>query len=59
MIQSGMEDTYTHHSTGYICTVCGGVAIAEIEGSYLCASHAIDAMTVTIDLRQPEPAVEV
>lgn len=42
-----MEDTYTHHSTGYTCTVCGGVAIAEIAGSYLCGGHAIDAMTVT------------
>jgi hypothetical protein len=54
-----MEDTYTHHSTGYIRTVCGGEAVAEIQGRYLCDSHAIDTMTVTSDLREPEPAAEV
>ncbi len=56
MILSGMEDIDTQHSTGYTCTVCGSVAVAEIAGSYLCASHAIDTMTVSIDLRDEESA---
>jgi len=60
MIQSGMEDTYTKHTTGYTCSVCGGDAVAEIVGNYLCGNHAIDYMTLSIDLRKDETAsVEV
>jgi len=45
-----MEDTDTQHETGHICTVCGGVAVVDLDGNYLCATHAIEAMA-TIDLR--------
>jgi hypothetical protein len=39
-----MEDTYLKHPPGPACVVCGSVAVAEVEGNNLCASHAIDAM---------------
>ncbi len=54
----GMEGTNTQHPTGFICRICEGVAVVEIDGDYLCAAHAIEAMTtIEIDLREKEPAV--
>ncbi len=48
----------TQHPTGYICHICEGIAVVEIEGTFLCAEHAIEAMTsIEIDLRAEEPAV--
>jgi len=57
-MKSGMEGTDTQHPTGFICSICEGVAVVEVDGDYLCAAHAIEAMTaIEIDLREKEPAV--
>ncbi len=54
----GMEGTNTQHPTGFVCSICDGVAVVELDGDYLCATHAIEAMTtIEIDLRENEPAV--
>jgi hypothetical protein len=53
-----MEGMNTQHATGYICLLCGGVAIVDINGGYLCAAHAIEAM-IDVDLRAEEPTVTV
>lgn len=54
----GMEGTDTQHPTGFICRICEGIAVVELDGDYLCAAHAIEAMaTIEIDLREQEPAV--
>jgi hypothetical protein len=53
-----MEGMATQHPTGYICHICEGIAVVELEGKFLCAEHAIEAMTtIEIDLRAEEPAV--
>lgn len=53
-----MEGMTTQHPTGYICHICEGIAVVELEGTFLCAEHAIKAMTsIEIDLRAAEPAV--
>jgi len=45
------------HPTGFICYICEGIAVVELEGQYLCAEHAIEAMTsIEIDLREEQPA---
>jgi len=45
----------TQHPTGFICDVCEGIAVVDLDGTYLCAEHAIDAMTsIEIDLRAEE-----
>jgi hypothetical protein len=36
--------------------MCGGVAVVDIDGGYLCADHAIEAM-ITVALRAGEPTV--
>lgn len=55
---TGMEGTLTQHPTGFVCRVCEGIAVVELDGDYLCAVHAIEAMTtIEIDLREKEPAV--
>ena len=55
---SGMEGTNTQHPTGFVCRICEGVAVVDLDGDYLCAAHAIEAMTtIEIDLRDKEPAV--
>jgi hypothetical protein len=41
-----MEDTLKH-PPGPACTSCASVAVAEVVGNYLCASHAIEAMDKT------------
>jgi len=48
-----MEDTYLKHPPGPACILCGSVAVAEVEGNYLCAEHAIEAME-----RDAGPTVE-
>ena len=53
-----MEGMNTQHATGYTCHERGGVAVVDIDGSYLCAKHAIEAM-ITVDLRAEEPIVTV
>ena len=45
-----MEDIRIQHETGHICTVCGGIAVVDMDGDFLCAGDAIEAM-VTIDFR--------
>jgi hypothetical protein len=53
-----MEGMSTQHPTGFICYICEGIAVVELEGQYLCAEHAIKAMTsIEIDLREEQPAV--
>jgi len=48
----------TQHPTGFICYICEGIAVVELEGQYLCAEHAIEVMTsIEIDLREEQPAV--
>ncbi len=48
----------TQHPTGFICRICEGIAVVEIADGYLCAAHALDAMTsIEVDLRVEEPAV--
>lgn len=49
---------HKRHATGYTCHLCGGVAVVDIDGGYLCAEHAIETM-ITIDLRAEEPIVTV
>ena len=58
MLAVGMEGMTTQHATGYICLLCGGVGVVDIDGGYLCAAHAIEAM-ITVDLRAEEPTVTV
>lgn len=43
------------HPTGFVCYICEGIAVVELEGKYLCAEHAIESMTnIEIDLRAEE-----
>jgi hypothetical protein len=58
MLIVGMEGTTTQHPTGFICSICEGIAVVELDGNYLCARHGIEAM-VTVDLRAEEPIVTV
>jgi hypothetical protein len=53
-----MEGMGKQHVIGYTCLLCGGVAVVDIDGGYLCAAHAIEAM-ITVDLRAEEPTVTV
>ena len=36
-----MHDAYPQHPTGYDCILCGGTAIMDADGTYLCAPNAI------------------
>jgi hypothetical protein len=58
MLTAGMEGTNTQHPTGFICDICEVTAVVDIDGGYLCAAHAIEAM-ITVDLRAEEPTVTV
>ncbi|MCJ7781328.1 MAG: hypothetical protein MUQ27_10940 [Acidimicrobiia bacterium] len=58
MLAAGMEGTNKQHATGYTCHECGEVAVVDIDGGYLCAEHAIDAM-IEVDLRAEELTVTV
>ena len=42
-----MENTYRQTPTGYICTVCGGIAVMDTDGSYLCAPDALRSLGVS------------
>jgi hypothetical protein len=53
-----MEGMSTQHPTGFICGICEGVAVVDIDGGYPCAQRAIEAM-ITVDLRAEEPTVTV
>ena len=53
-----MEGTTTQHPTGFICSICEGIAVVELDGNYLCARHGIEAM-ITVDLRAEDPIVTV
>lgn len=47
----------TQHPTGFVCRICDGIAVVELDGEFLCAEHAIEAMTtIEIDLRADESA---
>ena len=55
-----MEGMSTQHPTGFICYICEGIAVVDLDGKYLCAEHAIDAMTtIEIDLRAEESVPSV
>lgn len=55
-----MEGITNEHATGFVCRVCDGIAVVDLDGEYLCAHHAIEAMeAVEIDLRDDEPTVKV
>ena len=55
-----MEGMSTQHPTGFICYICGGIAVVDLDDKYLCAEHAIDAMTtIEIDLRAEKPVSSV
>ena len=58
MLAAGMGGMNRQHATGYTCHECGGVAVVDIDGSYLGAKHAVEAM-ITVDLRAEEPTVTV
>jgi hypothetical protein len=47
MIRVDMESTYRQTPTGYICTVCGGIAVMEAGGLYLCAPDALRSLGVS------------
>jgi len=49
-----MEDTYLKHPPGSACTMCGGVAVADVVGNYLCAEHAIEAINAGAGLPAEE-----
>lgn len=42
-----MENTYRQSPTGYICTVCGGIAVMDADGFYLCAPDALRSLGVS------------
>ena len=53
-----MEGMSTQHPTGFICCICKGIAVVELEDEYLCAEHAIESMTsIEVDLRDEQTAV--
>ena len=55
-----MEGSNTQHSTGFVCSICGGVAVVDVDDGYLCATHAIEALiTIEIDLRAQEADITI
>ena len=42
-----MESTYRQTPTGYICIVCGGIAVMDADGFYLCAPDALRSLGVS------------
>lgn len=57
MVWVGMEDTYPQHPTGFTCIMCGGIAVVENKGTYLCAVHAIEAMSDESAVERDLPGV--
>lgn len=49
MFWVGMEDTYPQHPTGYVCIFCGGIAVMDSDGTYLCAPDAIGFLGAEIE----------
>ena len=47
MIPVGVEDIESQHETGHVCAACRGIAVIDLEGDYLCAGDAIEAMATT------------
>ena len=45
----GMQDTYPQHPTGYVCILCGGIAVMDADGTYLCAPDAISFLGAEIE----------
>lgn len=54
IMRRGMAGTYLQHSTAHTCATCGGAAVAEIEGTFLCAEHAFETLSATVDLSAGE-----
>ena len=55
MIRVGMEDTHPQHPTRAACTICGGAALVDTDGIYLCARDAVRSMGVTPQSEYDEP----
>jgi hypothetical protein len=53
-----MEGMSRQHATGFTCCLRGAIAVVDIDGGYLCAKHAVEAM-IEVDLRAEEPTVTV
>ena len=54
-----MEDIYPPHPTGYVCQVCNGIAVVDMDSDgYLCAVHGIEVI-MRIDLRETDPVVTI
>ncbi len=55
-----MEGIHPQYPTGFVCDVCGGIAVIDVDDGdhYLCAAHAIEPM-MDIDLTRDEPIVAV
>ena len=55
-----MEGIHPQYPTGYVCDVCGGIAVIDVDDGdhYLCAADAIEPM-MDIDLTRDEPIVAV
>ena len=52
-----MGDQYSQRATGYVCQVCGGIAVVDMDGGeYLCAVHGIEVL-MRIDLRATDPVM--
>lgn len=37
-----MGNTYPQYATGYVCILCGGIAVLDANGTYLCAPDGIE-----------------
>ena len=46
-----MENTPPQYATGYVCIFCGGIAVLDANGTYLCAPDGIEFLGAEI---QPE-----
>jgi len=51
-----MHDTYPQHPTGYHCILCGGIAVMDADGTYLCAPDAISFLGAEIEPESGSPA---
>ena len=55
-----MEGIYTQYPTGFLCDVCDGIAVVEVDDGdhYLCAAHAIEPV-MELNLTGDEPIVTI
>jgi len=51
-----MKDTYPQHPTGYVCILCGGIAVMDADGTYLCEPDAIGFLGAEIEPECGTPA---